>query len=189
MDREDERVVRCLSKLELCMEKRMKLLKSMRKGYFRLGKARSEGRFGQISTNRLPSELRATTRVKDSGRFEIVKGASDEFEKDDEMETSKQETKEMETSKQETSGLRRRRGEKKEKEKMKESPPLDKSSQDDVDIINWFGLYAPKSLRKAQKEFIKSVNIAIEVANINREIERELDAIVCSEDFAEESSK
>ena len=179
MDREDERVVRCLSKLELCMEKRMKLLKSMRKGYFRLGKARSEGRFGQISTNRLPSELRATTRVKDSGRFEIVKGASDEFEKDDEMETSKQET----------SGLRRRRGEKKEKEKMKESPPLDKSSQDDVDIINWFGLYAPKSLRKAQKEFIKSVNIAIEVANINREIERELDAIVCSEDFAEESSK
>ena len=177
MESEDERVLMCLNKLELCMDKRMKLLKSMRKGYFRLGKARSEGRFGQISTDRLPSELRATTRVKDSGRFEIVKGASDEFEKDDEMETSKQET----------SGLRRRRGEKKRKEKNKESPALEKSSQD-VDIINWFGLYAPESLRKAQKEFIKSVNIAIEVANINREIERELDAICCSEDI-EESSK
>ena len=104
--------------------------------------------------------------MKDSGRFEIVKGASDEFEKDDEMETSKQET----------SGLRRRRGEKKKKEKNKESPALEKSSQD-VDIINWFGLYAPES-----------VNIAIEVANINREIERELDSIVCSEGI-EESSK
>ena len=47
MESEDERVLMCLSKLELCMEKRMKLLKSMRKGYFRLGKARSEGRFGR----------------------------------------------------------------------------------------------------------------------------------------------
>ena len=146
----------------------MKLLKRMRMGYFRLGKARLEGRFGQISTNRLPSDLRASTkiRVTESGKFEIVKGSSSsEFENDDESVVSKQVLK---------SGLRRRRGGK--EKKSKEKYPLEKSSKD-VDIINWFGLCAPESLRKAQKEFIKSLRIAIEIANINREIERELEAI------------
>ena len=165
---EDERVVRCLGEMELCMETRMKLLKRMRMGYFRLGKARLEGRFGQISTNRLPSDLRASTkiRVTESGKFEIVKGSSSsEFENDDESAVSKQVSK---------SGLRRRRG---GKEKKSKEYPLEKSSKD-VDIINWFGLCAPESLRKAQKEFIKSLRIAIEIANINREIERELEAIV-----------
>ena len=165
MESEDERVLGCLEKVELCMEKRMRLLRRMRKGYFKLGKARAEGRFGQISANRLPSELKATTRIRSSssGTFEIIRGPSNQFEEEEEEE-------EKDIDWYTKSGLRRRRGEVKKKKELGSKV----KTKEDVDLVHWFGLYAPGSLQGAQKEFIKSLSIAIEVANINREILREV---------------
>lgn len=172
MEREDEDLLSCLQKIEDCMEKRMNLLKRMRKGYFKLGKAKSAGRFGQISESRLPSELNATTRivVTPSGSFELVRGPSHTFKEEEKIGFKKESN---------MSGLRRRGVSKKvniDQNKMKDSR---RATEKDVDPIHWFGLVSPDSLRNAQKDFIKALNKAIEIANINREIDARSEVFSC----------
>lgn len=140
-------------------------------GYFQLGKSRSEGRLGQISVNRLPTGLRATTRVrKVDGKFCIVRGASSSFETDD----GDEEKIEDEQKTDDGTGLRRRRRAT-DSNKSIRSQNSDKNIRceerrgqrfEDVDPIHYFGFYSPTALRAAQRHFRKALQDAIELANI-----------------------